>query len=163
MTLFMRHFGWTQLQEGRSWNPLKTFKSTQTGLRMIYDAHTEAFMQRKNRCILGIIFGIKCWNVMIMMWAFFLHEKRFVFAGKKVDGWELHPKIYTHIFLLEWKVGWQSRETAFFNLHEKCLTGRPLERPPAADIQERGLVLLLQSFWCMMLSCALFQRQCAKE
>ena len=38
---------------------------------------------------------------------------------------KINKKFPKAIFLvMEWKlVGWQSRETAFFNLHEKCLTG----------------------------------------
>ena len=58
--------------------------------------------------------------------------------------------IHTYIFLLEWKVGWQSRETAFFNLHEKCLTGRPTERPPTF---RRGALFYYYSpfdAWCLV-------------
>ena len=136
MTLFMHHYGWTQLDNGRSWNPLKTMKSTQKGLRMIYDSYMEAFLRRRNSCIQWILFGIKC------SWCWI--NKKFEIVSQK------------DIFGNGMKVGWQSRETAFFNLHEKCLTGLLL-------LLWRPTGLVLQSFWCMMLSCALFQRQCAKE
>ena len=56
----MHHYGWTQLDNGRSWNPLKTMKSTQKGFRMIYDSYMEAFLRRRNSCIQWILFGIKC-------------------------------------------------------------------------------------------------------
>ena len=60
MTLFMHHYGWTQMSKGRSWNPLKTMKSTQKGLRMIYDSYMEAIMRRRNSCIQWILFGFQC-------------------------------------------------------------------------------------------------------
>ena len=56
----MHHYGWTQMSKGRSWNPLKTMKSTQKGFRMIYDSYMEAFLRRRNSCIQWILFGIKC-------------------------------------------------------------------------------------------------------
>ena len=60
MTLFLHHYGWTQVQD-RSWNPLKTFKATQKGLRMIYDAHMEAIMNKAtNRCVKWLLFNISC-------------------------------------------------------------------------------------------------------
>ncbi len=45
MTLFLHHYGWSQMGEAVSLNPFKTIRSMRSGMRMIYDAYMEALTQ----------------------------------------------------------------------------------------------------------------------
>jgi hypothetical protein len=41
MIEFLNHYGWLQLKDNYSLNLFKMFKSTRSGLRMIYDSNVE--------------------------------------------------------------------------------------------------------------------------
>lgn len=44
MTLFLHHYGWNQATAW-SWNPLKTWQSWNTGMRLVYDTNMAALLR----------------------------------------------------------------------------------------------------------------------